>query len=651
MRRLLVALIALGFAAAAAAAPESKPTSADLVLLRTATGLALSPDGARVAFVRGTASFDSTAQPDDDTKAGWSRQRQLCVAEIATRAVTQLTEGDAGVASPCWTPDGRALAFVRKGALWVLPLAGGEAKKLATGALEPESPAYSRDGRWLAFLAEPPLPAAEKRARWARGGAIRWEREFAATTLWVMPASGGEPRAVSGERHVLAFCWAPDGRRLAAVTSENSDPYLASNVTTVSVFDAAGAAPPRTMARPASTHEALAWSPDGRWLAMTSLNDGLSNTNALLVWDVAAGTVRDLAPNPDRTFGALAWAPDSRSVVAMVRARTATAFERFPLAGPPAPLPFAGRVMSGGFVADAAARRLAFVSSTDRDPEDVTVFEPATGRTTVVTGLNPEVAAWPLGTTRVVAWKNAEGQAIEGVLTLAPGAKPAAPAPLIVMPHGGPDDVTTTRFSGLVQYFCSRGYSVLRPNYRGSLGYGFGFYAANRNRFGEIEQADVESGVDQLVRDGLADPQRLYFGGWSWGGYIATWTATHVHRYRAIVAGAAISDVTHSYSLSDINHGVAAQWEFRGDPWNQPEHFDRVNPIRYVTQVKTPLLLLHGQADARVPFAESVQLYRALRDLGREVEFWAYPREDHGFTEGAHRTDYVKRWVDWYDEH
>ena len=219
------------------------------------------------------------------------------------------------------------------------------------------------------------------------------------------------------------------------------------------------------------------------------------------------------------------------------------------------------------------------------------------------------------------------------------------------MPHGGPDDVTTTRFSALAQYFVSRGYSVLRPNYRGSFGYGFAFYAANRNRFGEVEQADIESGVDQLIRDGLADPRRLYMGGWSWGGYIATWTATHVHRYRAIVAGAAVSDVTVSYSLSDINHGVAAQWEYRGDPWNQTEHFDRVNPIRYVTQVKTPLLLLHGDADARVPFVESVQFYRALKDLGREVEFWAYPREDHGFTEGAHRVDYVKRWADWFDAH
>jgi dipeptidyl aminopeptidase/acylaminoacyl peptidase len=238
---------------------------------------------------------------------------------------------------------------------------------------------------------------------------------------------------------------------------------------------------------------------------------------------------------------------------------------------------------------------------------------------------------------------------IEGVLTLAPGAHEGAPAPIIVMPHGGPDDVTTTRFSALTQYFASRGYSVLRPNYRGSFGYGFDFYAANRNRFGEIEQADIESGVDQLIKDGLADPKQLYFGGWSWGGYITTWMVTHVHRYRAAVAGAAVSDVMHSYSLSDINHGLAAQWEFKGDPWNQLSQFDRPNTIRYVKDCTTPLLLLHGQADTRVPFSESVQFYRALKDLGRSVQFYAYPRENHGFVEPAHRVDYVKRWVDWYD--
>jgi dipeptidyl aminopeptidase/acylaminoacyl peptidase len=653
MRPIAALACALMLAASVASAvPETRPTSADLVLLRAPSALALSPDGGRVAYVLATASFDSSARPsDDNSKAGWSRSRQVWVVDVATKAARQLTQGDDGASAPCWSPDGRSLAFARKGALWLMPVDGGEPRRLATGALEPDAPKFSPDGTRVAFLAAEPLADAVKKARWARGGAIRWEHEYANAKLWVVPVAGGEPRAVSGDRNVLAFAWSPDGRRLALVSSASADPYVASNLTDAAVVDAASGALGRALDRAPGTYGAPAWSPDGKWVALTALNDGLSNVNALLVWDPASGAVRDLAPDKDRTFAGLAWGADSKSVLAVVRARAATLLERFPLAGPPAALPFAGRVVTSDPVSDPASKRLAFLSATDRSPEEVSVFDPATGLTTVATDLNPEVGAWPLGATQVVRWKNVEGLQIEGVLTLAAGARPGAPAPLIVMPHGGPDDVTSTRFSGLVQYFAARGYSTLRPNYRGSLGYGFAFYAANRNRFGEVEQADIESGVDQLIRDGLADPKKLYFGGWSWGGYITTWMVGHVHRYRAAVAGAAVSDVFHSYSLSDINHGVAARWEFEGLPWTDAEHFDRVNPIRYVKDVTTPLLILHGQADNRVPFAESVQFYRALADLGREVEFWAYPREDHGFVEPAHRVDYVKRWADWYDAH
>ncbi|MCC6350851.1 MAG: S9 family peptidase [Candidatus Eisenbacteria bacterium] len=638
------------------AARESRPSATELVSLRAASALALSPDGGRVAFLLASATFDSTAQPKEgDDGAGWKRERQVWVVDAASHEARALTHGDAAASGPCWSPDGRTLAFVReaggKAVLQLLPLSGGEAAKLATGALEPSEPAFSPDGRFIAFLADAPPDAKERRARRARGGAIHWEHEFAPARLWIVPVAGGEPRLVPAGPNVVSFAWSPDGRSFAVLTSESSDPYLVSSLNRLAIVDASGARPARPVPRAPSFHTRPAWSPDGRWVATLSLNGGLSNPNALLVCDAASGAVRDLAPDADRTFMGFAWAADSKSLVAVVSARTATVFERFPLAGAPRALPTPARTVTSALVANPAGTRLAFLSATDRTPEEVTVCDPDGGEVSVLTALNPQVAAWRVGDTRLVRWRNAEGIAIEGVLTTPAGMKPGLPAPLVVLPHGGPDEVTTTRFSPLVQYFASRGYSTLRPNYRGSFGYGFAFYAANRNRFGEVEQADIESGVDELIRERLADPKRLYFGGWSWGGYITTWTIGHVQRYRAAVAGAAVSDVFHSYSLSDINHGVAARWEFEGDPWRQPEHFDRVNPIRFVTNVRTPLLLLHGQADRRVPFAESVQFYRALADLGREVEFWAYPREDHGFVEPAHRADYIRRWADWYDAH
>jgi dipeptidyl aminopeptidase/acylaminoacyl peptidase len=653
---LAAALLALLAPAADAAREAAHPTAGDVAALVSAGGLALSPDGTRAVFVRTAATFDSTAKPDaDDHGGGWKRDRQLWLVTFATREVRALTQGDAAPSSPAWSPDGRSLAFVRpvggRARLQRLDLTGGEARTLDTGALEPSSPRWSPDGRTLAFLAEPAPTAEQVRERWARGGAIAWEREWTSARLWRLPADGGAVSAVThGEEHVVDYAWAPDSRRFALLVSASADPYVSSSFRSARVVDLAGA-PLRVLDREAQPLDALAWSPDGRSVALLGLEGGLSDLNALLVWDVAGTTARELAPDPDRTFTSLAWAGDGRSLVATVSARTRSQLVRFPLAGAPTVLPFAGRVVSGPLERDAAGRRLAFLSATDREPDDVTVLDLPGGPPMVATALNPQVAAWSRGTLRVVRWKDAEGVEIEGLLTVAPSARPGAPAPLVVMPHGGPDDVSQERFSGLVHYLASRGYSVFRPNYRGSVGYGFAFYAANRNRFGEIEQADIESGVDALIAAGDARPDQLYFGGWSWGGYLTAWTLGHVQRYRAAVAGAAVSDVTLSYSLSDINHGVASQWEYRGDPWRQLEHFDRVNPIRYAKDMRTPTLVLHGQADARVPFQSSIQLYRALADMGAEVRFWAYPREDHGFVEPAHRVHYVRAWADWYDAH
>jgi dipeptidyl aminopeptidase/acylaminoacyl peptidase len=280
-----------------------------------------------------------------------------------------------------------------------------------------------------------------------------------------------------------------------------------------------------------------------------------------------------------------------------------------------------------------------------------TAFDLGGAAVRTLADLNPQVKNWTLGSQQLVHWRNSEGVEIEGLLMLPPRARPGVKLPLIVFPHGGPDDVTTRRFSGYTACFAARGYAVLRPNYRGSLAYGHDFYAANRGRFGDIETHDIEGGVDALIASGRVDPNQLYFGGWSWGGYISAWTLTHQTRYRAIVVGAGVNDVSFSYSTSDINHGRAAQWEYQGDPWHQTANFDRANPIRFATNAKTPTLILHGEEDTRVPFADSRILYRALRDVGCPVKFYAYPREDHNFVEPAHAVHVLSVWVDWFDAH
>ncbi len=660
------ALLALSLAVSAAAATAThapaagslRPSAADVVTLAAPGDLALSADGHWAAFALSRATRDTSAKPSaDDTNGGWKRTRQIVLLDLATRVSRTLTSGDDRASSPRFAPDGRSLVFQRKSALWLLPLTGGEARKLDTGKLEPDGFRFSPDGRSIAFLAPPERSDSEIESAWRAGGAFAWDEQWRPARLWTVAVAGGLPRAVSPESlNVADFEWSPDGRRFAVLTTRSSNPYEVFNFPQPHVLDAADGRIVATLARKTDSYGTaygeLHWTPDAKTVVMTGLNGGLSNVNALLVWDVASGRVRDLAPGKNLTLDGLALANGGRDVIACVKARTESRLLRFALAGgPPQDAGFSGRVVSGSLIADAAGRRLVFLSSTPRDPQEVTRFDLAARRMDVASRLNPQTADWALGETQVVRWKCPEGVEVEGLLTRPPGTPAGAATALMVMPHGGPDDVTQQGWSSQVQLFAGRGYAVFRPNYRGGTGYGFDFYAANRNRFGTIEQLDIESGVDALIERHLADAQRLYYGGWSWGGYITAWTIGHVHRYRAAVVGAGVNDVSFSYSSSDINHGVASQWEYKGDPWHETEHFDRANPIRYAKDMTTPTLILHGQSDDRVHFLNGISLYRALSDVGCEVKFYAYPREPHGFQEPAHLVHRLDTWLRWYDQH
>lgn len=654
---LLLSILSIPLALIAGPAlAAGRPSASDFVSLAAVADLAISRDGRFLAYAVSRAEADTSATPSaEDTRGGWKRTRRLELLELSTGTTRTLTAGEDPPGSPAFSPDGLTLGFLRKGSIWLLPLAGGEAVRVDTGKRKPESFRFSPDGRSIAFVATDEASEREIESEWRSGGAFEWESQWRNSRLWIVPATGGTVRAASPDSvHITEFEWAPDGLRLAALTSRSSDPYQAFNFLVPRVLDAREGRILATLERKTdsfgSAYGPPVWTPDGKSVLMTGLNGGLSNANALLLWNVATGQVRDLAPHRDFTFAALAASSDGRSVFAALQDRTETRVLRFAFSGgAPQDVGFRGRVAGGALIADPQGKRLFFLSSTPAEPSEVTEYDLTRKRSRVLTQLHPEVAGWPFGRTEVVRWTCPEGVVLEGLLTRPPGATSATP--LVVLPHGGPDGVSQAQFSSQVQYLATRGYAVFNPNYRGGVGYGFAFYEANRGRLGDIEQMDIESGVDSLIARGLADPDRLFYGGWSWGGYLSAWTLGHVQRYRAFVVGAGVNDVSFSYTSSDINHGVASQWEYRGDPWRQTAQFDRANPVRYAKDMHTPTLILHGQADDRVHFLNGLTLYRALVDVGTPVQFFAYPREPHGFTEPAHLVHRLETWARWYDEH
>ncbi len=634
---------------------SARPLPHDLAQLRQLTGVTISPDGSRVAYIVRDPRFDPSAKPSpEDTKAGWKVEQQLWIADRNGKTPPlQLTFGDDDVVSARFSPDGRELAFLRRRAgkvgLYTLNLGGGEARAVDLGKHEPQAIEWSPDGRAIAFLATRPRGDDDVAARWRRGGAVAWDREWEQVHLFVVARTGGKPRHVNrGRDSVVAFRMAPDGKRFALVTAASSDPYEGATRHKLSLVSAADGKVQLEIEKAGAITviPVLAWSPDGRMLAYATTARGYSHIDELRVVRVDGGAGArpvDVARGLDLTLTGFAWTGDSRALIANAIDRTRTRLHRLPVGGGEQTMLPAGDRRLGDLGADRRGRFAVSSASSRRAPPDPTVVDLRTGRTWVVASINPQIAEWTLAPTELVAWKSRDGASIDGLLTRTSSGGGKAP-PLLVMPHGGPDSVSIDAWGAWPQYFAARGYAVFRPNYRGGIGYGRAFYEANRGRLGDIEFADIESGVDHLIATGKADPDRLFYGSWSWGGYLAAWTLGHSKRYRAIMVGAGIVDVAVQYVTSDINHGVIADWEFHGRPWSHPEAFDRPNPSRFLKGASTPTLIIHGQNDARVDFVNARILYRALSDLGVDVTMWAYPREPHGFREPAHIQHMFEVW-------
>lgn len=682
----VTAQVVLGDAAATAAvvrveAPrlrtDTRPLPADVAQYRSISSVRVAPDGSRVAYIMRVPTLDPNAEASiDDHTGGWSVATQLYLVERVSGEVRQLTYGEETPYLPRWSPDGTKLSFLRyrgaRPALHVLDMRGGEARVVNVAALNPDNYRWSPDGTSFAFTSFPEPSAAERTETWRGGGVERFDREWRSAALYVVDARAGagfgansdqsaQPRRVSqGTQHIQDFEWSPDGQKFAVKTAESADPYHAWGRLRLVIISAKDGAQIRQVQSKHVDIATMAWSPDGRYLAYESASETLSLHNVLRVHDVAGNTTKNVADALDPTLAGFVWAADSSSVIAHVLEHTRSTLYRLSVGGarPRVLARLSHVVRAGSLTTDRTGRYLAVQASSTTEPPAPMLLaiekkrakrQSATLQPLVAS--NPQVADWTLAKSEVIRWQNLEGTTIEGILYNTPHAKSGEKAPLMVLPHGGPDGVSTENFNRWAHYFAARGYSVLLPNYRGGFGRGYQFYAANRGRLGDIEFADIEPGVDHLIATGKVDSDRLYYGGWSWGGYITAWTITKTARYKAAVVGAGIVDVTTQYVTSDINHGYAADWEFKGNPWRQPENFDRANPARRLNDIRTPTLILHGRNDRRVAFVNGMVLYRALADLGVEVSFLAYPREPHSFTEPAHIAHMLEAWAHWYDSH
>jgi dipeptidyl aminopeptidase/acylaminoacyl peptidase len=274
---------------------------------------------------------------------------------------------------------------------------------------------------------------------------------------------------------------------------------------------------------------------------------------------------------------------------------------------------------------------------------------PVPVRSKLIPPSNPEIGPRLRAADEILHWKSFDGLEIEGVLTRPPSSVAKPPYKLLVMPHGGPHHRATSGGGFDTQFFATRGYAVFQPNFRGSTGYGLSFLDGNHEDFGGGDMKDILTGIDFLVQQGVADRDRQFVYGVSYGGYMTSWLVGHTTQFRAAVAQNAVTDLNAMWHLSDLQSWT--EYEMSGMPWDVPERMREHSPLTYAGKVRTPTLILHSLNDRRCPVAMGKMFHHALKEHGVETHMVIYPNEGHPIRQLPHREDVIWRVFDWFEKH
>ena len=608
-----------------------------------------SPDGKLVAYTQSHAVLEPEKSEVDT-------QIFLAAADGSHR--TQLTRGEKSATSPEFSPDGRYVYFSSersgKPNLWRIPVDGGEAEMLTDWKGEMGAYHVSPDGKWVAFAGIEPRAADEEAKKEKRDFRVIDENPTN-HSLWIIPAEpeSQEKRPVrhlNTPGHVTEFDWSPDSAAIAFVhaPTPSADDWTKSDISEVTVQSGAV----RPLAATGAAERMPHYSPDGRYLAFVRSTDPArwAGLDRIVLLNRQNGEVRELPPTFDEQPRLLGWTSDAVRILFTEARGTANVIYAIPTDGPAKPLyePHSGTLQAGRLNATGTAYGFA-AESWDAAPEAY-VLRIGESFPQRVSGANLDLPKLPMGETKRIAFKSPDGLDIEGLLTDPVGYQSGKKYPLVLIIHGGPTGVFQDSFLGrygVYPYaaFAARGYAVLRINPRGSGGYGRTFRFANMNDWGGKDYGDLMAGVDHVISMGVADPDRLAVMGWSYGGFMTSWVVTHTHRFKAAAVGAGVTDLWSFTGTSDI-HGFLPDY-FSGEPWNNFDGYYNHSPMAFVKGVTTPTLILHGEADVRVPTTQGYEFYNALKRQGVTVKMVVYPRTPHGPREPKFLLDIMQRHLAW----
>jgi dipeptidyl aminopeptidase/acylaminoacyl peptidase len=664
--RLVVSLVALALAAPALA-QKTRVTVDEMWKVQRVGTPEVSPDGKRVAFT--VSVYD--AEEDKSNADVW-------VVPAAGGTARRLTANKASDSSPVWSPDGTRLAFVSKrdadkaAQIYVMPVDGGEAERVTDMPIGVSDPRWLPDGKGIVFVShviagkESPedtkkaLEAREKnkvKARVTENRLYRfWDRwltddEFPhlftvdLASRKVVDLLPGSKRLFGLQSGSGSFDVSPDGKWIAFSAQAEAEPYRTLNYD-VFLLPVSGGAPRNLTADNPADDSSPVFSPDGKAIAYgrESKADGWPDYARIALLDPVTGASKTLTEGWDNAASDWVWTPDGKGLVFLAEVRARTSIYALPAAGGVPREVWKGGRAAGVDVVDGG--RLVFQGQNLSKPAELaTVGMDGKGMRWLTTVNDALVAGWEMGSVEEHVFPGAGGENVQMFVVYPPGAAPGR-LPLVQVIHGGPVGTFGDEFHYRwnAHAFAAPGYLVALVNFHGSSSFGQSWVESILGAHPDKPFEDVMKATDYLIARGLADPDRMAAAGGSYGGFLVEWIAGHTNRFKCLVSHAGVYDLL-AQSASDTTFG--RHNSYGGYPYTNLDNVEKWSPNRFAKNFETPMLVLHGERDYRVPVTQGLEIYGVLTAKGVPARLVYYPDENHWILKGQNAKHWYGEVLGW----